>query len=453
MSRVRFGVLAVVMLSIVTACANANDPVALPEPTELQPADALSSPTAPDALASRDQNVRSSPPSSTVPLVTSVPQFDYGPSAHDLSWLADQAALAILEQLPPGARSIDLDGKPVLADRIAIGLEALGAPFTRSSTVDSSGYPGTQLTLHESPAVALSTWPFLESNDDAEAVMVRREAIAAMTGGDLTHNTDESILGPEAWLIAESAPPQLLATELTESSRDVVAWSNREAQRYTARNVTLANNEIRLSAQSRTSPANPNALPYDSGMVLSVDDVGWSTITADVQLPTNDGLWPAIWLLSADACEGAGRCSGYQSNAYYEIDLLEVAGDDPSTAHTTVHWWDEVQRSSTATTTFTTNRQSNVRKIQLERRPGMLIWWIDGVIAHVVTERVDSFDSGPHQSGPMMLIVNHAVGGTFAGSLEIGRDGGWLGEALVPSTYPEVLDATFTVSNLGVREH
>ena len=92
-------------------------------------------------------------------------------------------------------------------------------------------------------------------------------------------------------------------------------------------------------------------------------------------------------------------------------------------------------------------------RVSLERRPGLLVWRIDDAVVHVVTGRVDSFDRGVHQDGPMMLIVNTAVGGPFAGDAEIGRQGAWLGEALVPASYPSELRDTLAVDDITVRHH
>ena len=374
-------------------------------------------------------------------------RFVYGPESVDLTWLADQAALAVLAAIPPDADSIDLAGKPILADRVTIGLESVGMAFTRSNTPDAFGQLGTVITIHDDPQATLRRWSHPEKliSDDARAV--RQETVAALSGPDLEYDTAPIISGPDSWLVAESAPPQLLAGELTSARKEVVAWSNREAQSYLNSKVDISGDRITISSNTKTTPPSIDALPYESGMAISATNLGWSTITADVTLPAGDGLWPAIWLLSADACEGAGRCSGFATNEYHEIDLLETRGSDPTTIHTTAHWWDTAHQSSTATSTVV----ASTHELAFERRPGLLIWRIDGEVTHAITGRVDSFDTGPHQSGEMMLLINTAVGGTFAGTVEIGRDGHWLGEALVPDSYPQPLDATFIVDNLRIK--
>ncbi len=375
------------------------------------------------------------------------PRFTYGPATTDLTWLADQAALAAVAALPVDMDQLDLTGKPVLADRVSIGLEAIGMAFTRSNGTDALGHVGTVITLHDDQHAVLQRWSHREQQISDDARAVRQETVAALSGDDLDYSSEPVSIDADSWLIAESAPPQQLASDITGAPRNVVAWSNREAQSYTAQNVSVSDGGITISTRSKTSTPSIDALPNESGMVISSESFGWSTITADVRLPVGVGLWPAMWLLDAEACEAPGRCSGFDTPDYHEIDILETDGSLPPTIHTTAHWWETNHTSTTATTAVA----GFSHEIQLERRPGVLIWRIDGEIAHVVTGRVDTFDSGPHRAGEMMLIVNTAVGGTFAGTAEIGREGAWLGEAIVPASYPQPIDATFTLQNVRIN--
>ena len=445
MPKLRTTAVATALLFVTVACSGAESDATAPSVN-----------TAPEAVASATpstSNTSSTITPTTMTEPVELPSFTYGPDHTDLGWLANHAALAVLAELPVDAQLIDLAGKPILADRVAIGLEQLDVPFTRSTTTDIAGHLGTNIIIHRSPGETLREWTARQSNAHPAAIAVHQETVAALNGADLDHATSSVPLSADSWLVAESAPPQELAIDIVDAPRNIVAWSNREAQSYVAENVDITAEAVTISTRSRTSPPSIDELPYESGMAISVDGFGWSTITADVMLPSDEGLWPAIWLLSTDACEGAGRCSGFESTDYHEIDLLETAGGDPTTIHTTVHWWNERHDSSTATRTLGSTSDSTNHRIELERRPGLLIWRIDGEVVHVVADQVDSFDSGPHRSGDMMLLINTAVGGTFAGPSEIGQDGEWLGEALVPASYPDLLEAEFNVTNLQINRH
>lgn len=449
--RVRSMILAVSVGLILVACGQTVD--AAPEGLAARAPttdSASSSHARADARASTTSTSTPSTTSTTMP--TPEPRFTYGPGGQPITWLADQAALAILAELPEGSTTIDLSGRPLLADRVAIGLVETGIAFTRSNTPDETGSYGTVISLHDAPEAAIREWPRRATNSDPSALNVRRESVAAFRGEDLIHSREVTVLDSENWLIAESAPPNVLALDIPDEPRSVVAWSNREAQRYVAENVEVTSDRVIISTASRTTTPSISELPFDSGMAISTNDFGWGTFAGEVTVPTTPGLWPALWLLSSEACEGAGRCSGFATSAFHEIDILET--DGTPTAHTTVHWWDDVHRSTTATAPLapeSLGTASNLQ-IELERRPGLLVWHIDGVVVHVVTGRVDSFETGPHQSGPMMLLANTAVGGTFAGSREIGRNGVWLGEAIVPDSYPNLLHDTLTIRELSFAE-
>lgn len=402
--------------------------------------------TVPEALAVT--NDASSARASVIEAPTLAP---YGPGSgqFDISWLADQAALVVLES--QRSNDLDLTGLPVLADRVAIGLAQLGLSFTRSDTADVAGHYGTIINVHDDTSASLARWPRLGSSSVDGATSVRQQTQKAIaTQLDVQANpASVDLTNADRWVVAETADPSLLATELTASAGNVIAWSNREAQRYVTEAVTFGDRGIAISTTSRTSPASVEQLPYDSGMAIANTTLGWATISATVQLPEAAGLWPAIWLVDADACQAPGRCAGYESSAYHEIDLLEVRSQTPNEAHVSLHWWDERVRSSSEVAPI----DSRLLTVELERKPGLLIWRIDGRVVSVVAGRVESLDRGPHRLAPMRLVVNTAVGGSFAGSQEIGRDGMWLGEALVPESYPSLLDATFEVRAIDVVNH
>ena len=126
--------------------------------------------------------------------------------------------------------------------------------------------------------------------------------------------------------------------------------------------------------------------------------------------------------------------------------MLELRGQTPNEAHLSLHWFDERIRS---VSTVAPIEESTLDR-EFERRPGLLIWRIDGDVVKVHTGIVNTLATGEHRDEPMMLIVNTAVGGSFAGAREIGRSGEWLGEALVPDTYPAPLSADFVVADMQV---
>ncbi len=247
------------------------------------------------------------------------------------------------------------------------------------------------------------------------------------------------------WRVATTGPLDRQEPHWLAANEGGVRSTNGEAQQYRDTSVD-DNGDGWILTASPTSEARIDRAPFDSGMIISEATFGWGRIEVDVVLPTGDGLWPAIWLLDADACAGPGECAGYATTAYHEIDLLETSGG--TDVSTSVHWFDERIRSITTTESRPSIADGSVRTIGLDRRPGLLIWTLDGVEIDRVTGPADS-TMGPHRATPMRLIANLAVGGSFAGDRLLGPTSGWWGSSVVPAAYPEL---DWTTASLQVLE-
>lgn len=225
-----------------------------------------------------------------------------------------------------------------------------------------------------------------------------------------------------------------------------VGWTNAEAQAYTPDAVLLDDRGVRLVATGNEVP-DVMRLPFTSGMVVSEATFGWGTLEVDVDLPAGTGLWPAIWLLDAEACEAPGRCSGYATPAYHEIDLIETRGDDRAIA--SVHWFDDRLRSESATLPVP-GLTVGVHTVRIDRRPGLLVWSVDDIEVFRIAGRAGR-DQGPHRAHPMRLVINLAVGGSFSGDRLLGPTGDWWGDARVPAGYPDTEWSTAQLSLIEAR--
>lgn len=246
---------------------------------------------------------------------------------------------------------------------------------------------------------------------------------------------DVPVTDLSAWTVGITGSLVPGAPEEPPSSEGGLGWTNREAQRYVVDAVTAGPDGITLTAAANPSPS-VDELPFTSGLVVLDDTIGLGTVEVDVVVPAGDGLWPAVWLLDAEACVMPGRCPNYATSAYHEIDILETDGSEPDAAVTSLHWWDTQLRSASHATPVA-GLSGRPVTLRLERRPGLLRWLVDGEEVFVIAGPVDSA-AGPHRTAPMQLIVNLAVGGVFAGDREIGRFGQWWGDARVPASFPEV---------------
>lgn len=117
------------------------------------------------------------------------------------------------------------------------------------------------------------------------------------------------------------------------------------------------------------------------------------------KLPRGQGLWPAFWLL-------------HQSETDHrpEIDVVEMLGRDPDTVYQTYHWYEDYSlRSTPSYRVEETDYSDDFHTYGMLWEPGKVTWYVDGRETH-------QFDSGNVSSENMYILVNLAVGGTWAGS-------------------------------------
>ncbi len=392
-----------------------------------------------------------------------------------------------------GAAGLDESATDAVADRIAHGLLARGLPFERSGLrwdvlEGAGGLP--EVRPDDDPAVVVAAIVETAGSVDGGLVdgglvdggrsdadnLAEISGLARSLGLDpvvdgqrlvLTRRADRMLVAGLAYVCdqrvplrpgrsCEGADAPLVEVSVTDlsswtvgitgslipgapedppSSEGGIGWTNREAQRYVADAVTVGPAGITLSARPHPTPS-IDELPYTSGLIVMDESVGLGVVEVDVIVPAGDGLWPAVWLLDAEACVMPGRCPSYATSAYHEIDILETDGSQPDAAVTSLHWWDTQLRSASHATSIAGLSEAP-HTLRLERRPGLLRWLVDGEEVFVIAGPVDAL-AGPHRTAPMQLIVNLAVGGVFAGDRQIGRFGQWWGDARVPSSFPDV---------------
>ncbi|NND73744.1 MAG: glycoside hydrolase family 16 protein [Ilumatobacter sp.] len=189
--------------------------------------------------------------------------------------------------------------------------------------------------------------------------------------------------------------------------------SNDEQQWYRPEAVTVADGSLRLEVTAdpqRTTDG--DVLPYRSGMISSghvdhhdIDEPGYAftygVVETRIRLPEGDGMWPAVWLLSADR------------TSLPEIDLLEWYGSRPTMVTSHVHQRIDDERSS-ARVEITSDEPlgGGWHDVAVDWAPDRVVFYLDGV----ETGRVVDPELIPHS--PMYLIINLAAGGANAGDVD-----------------------------------
>jgi len=142
--------------------------------------------------------------------------------------------------------------------------------------------------------------------------------------------------------------------------------------------------------------------PYLSGVITSYDafKFTYGYAEARLKLPRGRGFWAAFWLLNA-----------YYNKNKPEIDIMEHLGHNLDRVYHTYHYYDnnEVLHSTESEGTGAMDFTSEFHVYAVEWRPGTVIYYVDGIERHRVTDQNVSNEE-------MYIIANTAVGGWWPGS-------------------------------------
>lgn len=211
-----------------------------------------------------------------------------------------------------------------------------------------------------------------------------------------------------AWLAANGANPNNGEQECYDSNNVVV-------------NDGLEEQAAVGSVENCYCPPTPPSVeecPYVSGAVQwSSLGFTYGTVSVRAKFAGGTGTWPAIWLLgtncqSPEWITSGSKCDWPQSGAN-EIDIAEILDSNHDTVSqgvwtagssgNTVHLPKYPCRASES------DVSTHWHTYTLIWSPGSLTWEVDGVKTCNLTEQVPST--------PMFLIINTAVGGVGAGSV------------------------------------
>lgn len=194
-------------------------------------------------------------------------------------------------------------------------------------------------------------------------------------------------------------------------------WVNEEWQSYvdSEENIYIEDGKLVLKPV-KTEGANGNAT-YTSGRVNTQGkhDFTYGLFEARLKVPTGKGYLPAFWLMASDEnLYGQWpRCG--------EIDIMEVMGDSTDTAHGTVHYGNPHGQSQGTYKLDEGTFADEYHYFALEWEPGILRWYIDGVLYHEEQKWYSTTDGqgtitypAPFDQ-PFYVILNLAIGGSWVG--------------------------------------
>lgn len=190
-------------------------------------------------------------------------------------------------------------------------------------------------------------------------------------------------------------------------------WGNDERQVYTAdsSNVALSGTgNLLLTARRETTATGAS---YTSARITTrgKSSFTYGRLTARVNVPEGQGVWPALWLLGDTISE-----VGYPGSG--EIDALEVP-DTATVLHATVHGprrGDPTAKWQRGTNiAVSPSLAAGWHEYGVIKRPGSVEVTLDGSTVLVVTPADLTADEAWVFEQPFHVLLNIAVGGTFAG--------------------------------------
>ena len=197
-------------------------------------------------------------------------------------------------------------------------------------------------------------------------------------------------------------------------------WTNNELQEYTDSedNSFVADGKLVLQAL-KTKDANGNDY-YTSGKVTTKnkEDFTYGKVEASIRVPSGgQGMWPAFWMMPTnEQFYGTWPKCG-------EIDIMEVLGHEPEKAYQTLHWGDpHGEKQGTMVLEDGETFADDYHVYAVEWLPGEIIYTIDGIETHRVTDWYTKVEGGDEATFPapfdqdFFLQLNLAVGGSWPGN-------------------------------------
>lgn len=196
----------------------------------------------------------------------------------------------------------------------------------------------------------------------------------------------------------------------TGSQYGLTGWGNNELQYYRSENVEVSGGNLKISALQE----NYMGMNYTSGKIHTKTKRFYThgKIEARMQVPTDQGMWPAFWMLTepGDLAQNAASWPP-------ELDIMETVGHTGNTTFGTAHYgtWPTVISNGGQYTVPSGDLSSTFHTYTVEWYPDNIAWYFDGILIH----ELNSTDVSPEAwqfNQDFFLIFNLAVGGSWPGS-------------------------------------
>lgn len=194
-------------------------------------------------------------------------------------------------------------------------------------------------------------------------------------------------------------------------------WGNNEVEQYGSdpSNVRIEKGNLVIEANKADDASYHSARITSQGSL----DFTYGKIDIVAEMPTGQGIWPALWLWPTDAKyspDDVGR-HGTDWLANGEIDMLEgsAQGDNQfsASAHAANHYPGHGERTGAITVP---QPSQQYHTYSLEWTPERLQFMVDGKTFKTVINQHNGFQNWPYDQR-FHLIINIALGGTQSQNL------------------------------------
>ncbi|MGY3572145.1 glycoside hydrolase family 16 protein [Vibrio paucivorans] len=181
---------------------------------------------------------------------------------------------------------------------------------------------------------------------------------------------------------------------------------NKEMQYY--ERESLANTEVKDGYLSINALFDPSANPaYTSASITTQGKASWryGKIEVSASIPTEKGMWPAIWMLGDNIRKVNWPRSG-------EIDIMEHVSKHPGRIHFNTVYYDyenkKKHKANGGRTEIDNPNEFNTFAIEWDK--DKIDFLVNGKISHTFNTNVTQRDKNPFHK-PQFLLLNLAVGG------------------------------------------
>ncbi|QDU71878.1 family 16 glycosylhydrolase [Mucisphaera calidilacus] len=190
------------------------------------------------------------------------------------------------------------------------------------------------------------------------------------------------------------------------NSLDTARWEainrrdsyNNEKQYYHPDQVAVDNGNLVITTTDEPLAGKD----YRSGLVRTHTEQAYGRWEVRADLPTTQGMWPAIWLLPDSKPWPSGG----------EIDIMENRGSEPWKVSSAYHWGPSWPSNFVYDSTYATGTSyhDGFHTYAVEWEPDQIRYYVDDQLHFTVNDY-----TAPISSTPMHLIINLAIGGDYGG--------------------------------------